>query len=387
MWYFKAPDIVYGDDALSHLAMLKGSRALIVTDANMVRLGIVDKVRQPLLDADMAVDIFAEVEPDPSLDTVNRATAQAREFNVDWVIGLGGGSAMDTAKMVRVLAERTDLTPTEINPVEPMNLTGRVKLCTIPTTSGTGAEVGWACVITDRAENRKLVLGTIDAFPEIAIVDPALAAGMPQWLTADTGMDALVHAIEIYAGSMHNDFVDGPALQAIRLVFDYLPRAWRDGQDMEAREKMHNAATLAGFGLGNSNAGLAHALAHSLGGVFHPPHGRTTSVFLPYTMQFIAREATERYADIARWLDLPGKFPEERADALIAAVQRLQATLNQPNDLRGLGVPEAEFYANLDHLVDSAEADATMINTPRIPSTREVRKLFEYAFQGKAIDF
>ncbi len=387
MWFFKAPNVVYGDDALSHLATLKGRRAFIVTDANLLKLGVVDKVRAPLQEAGLEVEVFAEVEPDPSDATIARATDQSRAFGADWIIGLGGGSAMDAAKMVRILTERTDLAVLDVNPVEPLGLEGKVKLVTIPTTSGTGAEASWACVVSDNTENRKIVLGNPDAVPDIAIVDPALPAGMPAWLTADTGMDALVHAIEIYTGPWQNDFVNGMVLQAVKLIFEYLPRAYHDGSDMEAREKMHNAATLAGIGITNSNVGLAHALGHSLGGVFHPPHGRTTTVFLPYTMQFIARETPDRYADIARWLDLPGHTAEERAQALIHAVQSLQREVGQPTDLRGLKVPEAEFQAQLDHLVASAEADATMFNNPRVPDSDEVRKLFEYAYAGKEIDF
>ncbi len=387
MWFFRAPTIAYGDDALSHLATLEGKRALIVTDANMVKLGVADKVCGPLSVGGMDVQIFAEVEPDPSLDTVNKAASMARDFDADWIVGLGGGSAMDTAKMVRILAERRDLTAMDVNPVEPMGLRGVVKLCTIPTTSGTGAEVGWACVVTDRAESRKLVLGSMDSYPEVAIVDPALAAGMPAWLTADTGMDALVHAIEIYTGLWHNDFVDGPALQAIRLVFEYLPRAYADGSDMEARERMANAATLAGFGLANANCGLAHALAHSLGGVFHPPHGRTTSVYLPYTTEYIIREAPERYADIARFLGLPGTTDQERAQALVAAIRELQATVGHPTSVKGLNVPEPEFRESLPHIVEAAQQDATMFNAARVPSTDEVERLFEYAYAGQPIDF
>ena len=387
MWYFQAPTVVYGEDALSHLATLEGTRALIVTDANMAKLGVVDRIRQPLEEGGFVVAVFAEVEPDPDTETVSRAAEMARDFGADWIIGLGGGSPLDAAKMVRVLAERPDLAPQDVNPIVPMGLTNAVRLCTIPTTSGTGAEAGWACIITDRAEKRKLVLGSRDAFPEVAIVDPGLAAGMPPWLTADTGMDALVHAIEIYTGSWHNDYVDGPALMAIRLVFDYLPRAYRDGSDMEAREKMANAATLAGFGLANANIGLAHALAHSLGGVFHPPHGRTTNVFLPYTMQFCVKEAPERYADIARFLGLPGETDAERAQALIEAVQRLQVEVGQPQDVRSLKIPEDQFHAEMDHLVASAEGDATMFTSPRVPDSTEVARLFEYAYQGRAIDF
>ena len=387
MWFFRAPHIVYGEDALSYLASIQGERAFIVTDANLVKLGVVDRVAQPLTEAGMAVEVFSEVEPDPSIETVTRASEQARAFHADWVIGLGGGSAMDTAKMVRVLADRTDLQAIDVNPIEPINLSGRVKLCTIPTTSGTGAEASWPSIVTDHSENRKLILGHTDSLADVAIVDPSIPAGMPAWLTADTGMDALVHAIEIYAGPWHNDFVDGMVLQAIKLIFEYLPRAYRDGTDMEAREKLHIAATMAGVGINNSNVGLAHALAHSLGGVFHPPHGRATSTFLPYTLQFITREAPERYADIARWLDLPGDTPAERAAALIAAYQQLQRQVNHPADVRGLNVPEDKFYANLDHIVEAAEADGTMFNNPRVPDTQEVRRLFEYAYAGHDVDF
>jgi len=387
MWFFRAPTISYGDDALTYLTSLEGKRALIVTDANMVKLGVADKVCGPLSVGGMVVQIFAEVEPDPSLDTVNKAADMARDFDADWIVGLGGGSAMDTAKMVRILAERRDLTAMDVNPVEPMGLRDAVKLCTIPTMSGTGAEVGWACVVTDRAESRKLVLGSMDSYPEHAIVDPALAAGMPAWLTADTGMDALVHAIEIYTGLWHNDFVDGPALQAIRLMFEFLPRAYADGSDMEARERMANAATLAGFGLANANCGLAHALAHSLGGVFHPPHGRTTSVYLPYTTEYIIREAPERYADIARFLGLPGATDQERAQALVDAIRELQTTVGHPTSIKGLNVPETEFRESLPHIVEAAQQDATMFNAARVPSADEVERLFEYAYAGQPIDF
>ena len=382
MWFFKSPEIVFGEDALSHLAGIEGERALIVTDRNLVQLGLVDRVREQLAQAGIEAQVFDQVEPDPSLGTVKAGAQAALELQPDWIIGLGGGSCLDAAKAIRVLYERPDLEPEEINPIEPLGLRGKARLIAIPTTSGTGAEVGWAFVLTDPQERRKLVLGTRESFPDLAILDPALAAGMPPWLTADTGMDVLTHAVEIYAGNWHNDFVDGPALKAIQLVFTYLPRAHRDGSDMEAREHMHNAAALAGFGLGNANAGLAHAMGHSVGGVFHPPHGRTVGLLLPYTMEFVAREQPGRYAEIARFVGLA-----EGAASLIAKIRELSQELGQPASLRELGLPEADFQASLDDLVEKAEADATLINSPRIPSTAELRQLFLYAYEGKPVDF
>jgi len=387
MWYFKSPEVVYGEDALSHLERLEGRRALIVTDQTIVELGLADPVREGLENAGMEVQVFDQVEPDPSVDTVKKGAALAVEYQPDWIVGLGGGSAMDAAKAIRILYERPDLEPAEINPLDTLGLTGKARLATIPTTSGTGAEVGWASVITDPEEKRKLIVGTRESWPDVAIVDPALAAGMPPWLTADTGLDVLVHAVEVYTGSWHNDFVDGPALISIQRVFQYLPRAYDDGSDAEAREKMHIAATLAGLGLGNANVGLAHAMAHSVGGLFHPPHGCTTGLLLPYTIEFVAQQETERYADIARFIGLQAEDEAELTTQLVGRIRCLLEHLNRPLNLEALGIPRAAFEENLDGLVTNAEADVTLFTCPRYPSSDELRRLFVYAYEGRHVDF
>jgi len=386
MWFFASPEIVFGEDALSYLSEIEGKRALIVTDENMVRLGFVDKVIGHLKEAGIEARVFAEVEHDPSLETAKRGAQAALDYGPDWIVGLGGGSSMDAAKAVWVLYERPDLEPDEISPIETLGLRRKARLITIPTTSGTGAEATWAIVLTDTEARRKLGLGSRENVADIAIVDPALATTMPPQLTADTGMDALTHAIEGYTCTWHNDFSDGLCLKAVKLVFDYLPRAYEKG-DPEAREKMHNAACIAGLGFGNALAALAHSLGHSLGAVFHVPHGRAVGLFLPYTIEFSVRGGKTRYAEIARFLGLPAGSEEEGAASLVTAIRGLLKKLNQPSTIGELGISPDEFEAELPKLVENAENDSCTVTSTRIPSTEEFERLFRYAYEGRNIDF
>ncbi|MFQ5893997.1 MAG: iron-containing alcohol dehydrogenase, partial [Nitrospinota bacterium] len=326
-----------GEDALGYLSEIEGQRAFIVTDENMVRLGFVDKVIGHLEKAGIGTRVFAEVEPDPSLETVKRGAQVALAYEPDWIVGLGGGSAMDAAKAVWVLYERPDLEPDAISPAEMLGLRKKARLIAIPTTSGTGAEATWAVVLTDTKERRKLGLGSRENVADIAIVDPVFVAELPPRLTADTGMDALTHAIEGYTCTWRNDFSDGLCLKAIELVFDYLPRAYAKG-DLEAREKMHNAACIAGLGFGNALAALAHSMGHSLGGAFHVPHGRAVGLFLPYTIEFIVRGGGTRYAEIARFLGLAAESEEDGAANLVSAIRGLLERLSQPTTIGELDI-------------------------------------------------
>ena len=390
MWYFRSPQVVFGEDALDHLAYLKGKRALVVTDKVMVRLGFVDMVLAKLAGAGLACDVFDEVEPEPSLQTVQRGAALMLEKEPDWIVGLGGGSALDAAKAMWILYERPDVAPEAINPFDELGLRHKARLVAIPTTSGTGSETTWAVVLTDTGEQRKISTGAPECTPDLAIVDPIFATQMPPRLTADCGLDALTHAVEGYTSSWCNDFTDGLCLKAIQMIFTYLPRAYADGGDKEAREKMHNAATIAGLGFINSLAAAAHALGHSLGAVFDVPHGRAVSLFLPYTIQFNVRggQAT-RYADIARLLGLPAADEREAAAHLVVTLRDLDRSIGQPLNLRealpDLAAPA--FAARLDKLVDNAEMDATIVASMRHITTEDTRRLFEYAYWGKDVDF
>jgi len=387
MWYFVSPEIVFGEGSLDALDDLDGQRALVVTDGTLVELGLVDKVKAHLDKAGIDVHVFDAVEPDPGVQTVRRGVEVAQEVRPDWIVGLGGGSPMDAAKAIWVLYERPDLHPAEINPFIRLGLRQKARLLTIPTTSGTGAEVTWGIVLTDTEEQRKMGLGNRENVADIAIVDPEMAAGMSPQLTADTGLDALTHAVEGYTCSWHTDMTDGLCLSAARLIFEYLPRAVAGGSNMEARERMHNAATCAGLGFGNAMASISHAMGHTLGAVFHVPHGRAAAIFLPYTIEFAAREAPERFAQLAALVGCPQAEGEEAARALAGSIRDLCEKIGNPTSVAGAGVERGAYEAQLDKLIDDAFNDTQMITAARAPSYDELRRLFLYAYEGKRVDF
>lgn len=386
MWYFDVPHIVYGEDALTHLETLKGRRALLVTDVNMLRLGFVAQVEAALHRAGMETAVFPEVEPDPSLQTAQRAAERAHTFAPDWIVGLGGGSCLDVAKACWVLYENPGLDPAAINPVEELTLRAKARLVAIPTTIGTGSEATWAIVLTDTEAQCKLGLGSRESLPDLAILDPRLVADLPASLAADTGMDALTHAVEGYTNTWHNDFTDGLALQAVKLAFAHLPAAVQG--DAAARERMQVAACLAGMACSNSLFALAHSLGHALGAAFHLPHGRCVGLFLPYTVEFSVRGSEPtRYGEIARALGLPATTEEEAALSLVEAIRSLARRIGQPLSLRDMGIAEADLEARLELLVGNAEADSQTLTSVRVPTTEEFRRLFRYAYAGRPVDF
>jgi alcohol dehydrogenase class IV len=387
MWYFDSPHIVYGEDALSHLETLYGHKAFIVSDVNMLRLGFVDMVKQPLQRAGMEVAAFCEVEPDPSLQTVQRGVEAMSAFGPDWIVGLGGGSCMDAAKAMWVLYERPDVSPEAINPFDTYGLRQKARLVTIPTTSGTGSEVTWGIVLTDTEARRKMGLGSRECVADIAIVDPIFVRKLPAGITSDTGMDALTHAFDAFMNTWHNDFSDGLAIQAIKLIFAYLPRAYRDGSDAEARERMHNAACIAGLAFSNSLCALPHSLGHSLGALFHTPHGRAVGLFLPYVIEFSAPAGAARLAELAGALGLPAGSEAEAAQILAQRVRALAQEIGQPLSIAAAGIQRDEFEAQLEKLVENAETDTQTVASPRIPDHAEFERIFRYAYDGRSVDF
>ncbi len=390
MWFFNSPEIVYGEDALSYLDELPGRRAFIVTDAVLHELGFTDLIAQHLRMAGMQIGVFAEVEPDPSLETVARGTIAMNEFAPDWIVGLGGGSAMDAAKAMWVLYERPDVKPQEIEGIALLGRLGlgaKAHLVAIPTTAGTGAEATWQFVLSDKGGGRKASTGARENMPTLAIVDPSLTAGLPPQITADTGIDVLAHAVEAYASAWHNDFTDGPSLKAIELVFANLPVAVADGSDVRARTQMAVAATLGGLAWGNSWVGLAHAMGHALNAVFHHPHGRCVGAYLPTTLEFSARGTGTRYLDIAALLHLPAMDELSAAEALAAATRELLGSIGQPATVAELGIGEAEHEAALERLCDLGENDLAMPAAIRVPSHEEILALYRCAYHGRRVDF
>ncbi len=389
MWFFRSPEVIFGEGALDHLACIEGRRALIITDETIVSLGFVETVQAKLLEAGIETAVFAEVEPNPSMQTTKRGAKAALAYEPDWIVGLGGGSAIDAAKSIWIQYERPDLAPDEVAPVGTLGLRQKARMVAIPTTSGTGAETTWPIVLTDTDEGCKLSVGHSENIPDLAIVDPCFVDQLPPQITADTGLDALTHAVEGYTCQWHNDFSDGLCLKAIELVFDYLPRAYDQGpDDPEAREKMHNAATIAGLGFGNAAAAMAHGLGHSLGAVFAVPHGRAVGLFLPYTIEFTVRgDIPSRYADIARFLGLPATDEAEGAAALVAAIRDLSLRVDQPRSLQEAGIPREDFESRLPKLVDNALNDSSTLIGLRFPEEEEVERVFRYAYEGRPVDF
>jgi alcohol dehydrogenase class IV len=390
MWNFACPLIVYGDNALDYLAQVRGNKAFIVTDKNIVKLGLVKLVTDQLDAVNIQWKIFDEIEPEPSLDTIKKGGGAVGKYQPDWVIGIGGGSCMDAAKAVICLLARPDLEPEAVSVLETFNFREKAKLMAIPTTSGTGAEATWAVVLTDTKDNRKLGLGTTEDMPDIAILDPVMVVDMPPQITGDTGMDVICHAIEGYTSTWGTSMTLGPGLIATRRAFEYLPKAYKNGNDLEARKEMMYAATLGGMSFGNSMAGLGHSTGHALGALFHIPHGRAVGLFLPYTMEYLINGSDDtlaKYAEMARYCRVASGSDKECANALVARVRTLAKEVGQPLSVRDCGINKAKYDESIPGLIERALNEVMTMTVTRIPGEEDLDKIFNYAYEGKPIDF
>jgi len=390
MWTFSCPIIAYGDNALEYIAQIQGKKAFIVTDKNIVKLGLTKLVTDQLDAVKIKWQIFDDVEPEPSLNTVKKGGVAVGKYQPDWVIGIGGGSCMDAAKAIIILLVRPDLEPDSIIASDTYNFRAKARLMAIPTTSGTGAEATWAIVLTDTNENRKLGLGTTECMPDVAILDPVMVAGMPPKITADTGMDVITHAIEGYVSTWGTSITEGPGLIATKKAFEYLPKTYKNGDDLEARKEMQNAALLGGMSFGNSMAGLGHSTGHALGAIFHVPHGRAVGLFLPYTIEYIingSEETTAKYAEIARFCRIASGSDKECAKALVAKVRALAKEIGQPLSVKECGIDKAKYDESIPGLIDRALNEVMTMTVTRVPGTEDLGKIFSYAYDGKTIDF
>ena len=401
MQWFKIPPKIYFErDSIQYLENMEGiSRAFIVTDPTMVKLGYVDKALYYLRKREQYchAKIYSDVEPDPDVDTIMRGVEEMRAFKPDVIIALGGGSAIDAAKGMWLFYEHPDATFDGLKQkfmdirkrvVKFPNLGHLAKFVAVPTTSGTGSEVTAFAVITDRKNgNIKYPLADYALKPDVAIIDPQFVMSLPKSATADTGMDVLTHALEAYVSNMASDYTDGLALQAIDLVFDYLKRAYENGErDEKAREKMHNASCIAGMAFTNAFLGLNHSMAHKLGGEYHIPHGRANAVLLPYVIKYNASKPTkfatfpkydhfiadEKYAKAARFVGLAGNTTEESVDNLIKAIRQLMKDLNLPTSIKECGVDEQIFMSKLRELSENAHDDQCTGANPRYPLVEEI---------------
>lgn len=410
MQWFKVPPKIYFEyNAIQYLEKMPDiSRAFIVTDEMMVKLGNVDKILHYLRRRSeyCHAEIFSDVEPDPSVDTIMRGVEMMRSFQPDVIIALGGGSAMDAAKGMWLFYEhpessfeglRQKFFDIRKRTYHFPKLGTKAKMVAVPTTSGTGSEVTSFAVITDKKQNIKYPLADYELTPDVAIVDPQFVLSVPKSVTADTGLDVLTHAIEAYVSVLASDYTDGLALQAIRLVFKYLKRAYDNGNDREAREKMHNASCIAGMAFTNAFLGINHSLAHKLGSAFHIPHGRANAILLPYVIEYNAQKpkkfatwpkyekfiADKRYAEIAEMLGLPCSTTEEGVQSLIKAIRDLEASVNEVRSVKDCGVDEKTYMDALDELADEAHADQCTPANPRYPLISELKELYIKAYYGK----
>lgn len=410
MQWFKIPEKIYFEfGATQYLADMPDiSKAFVVTDPFMVKAGYVDKVLYYLRKRQQYVhcEIFSEIEPDPSVETIMKGCDMMNRFKPDVIIALGGGSAIDAAKGMWLFYEHPDADFHSMR-LKFMDIRKRVykfprlgqkaKMVAIPTTSGTGSEVTSFAVITDKEKNMKYPLADYELTPDVAIIDPEYVMTVPPSVTADTGLDVLTHAIEAYVSILASDFTDGLAIKAIQLVFEYLPRAYKDGADSLAREKMHNASCIAGMAFTNAFLGINHSLAHKLGGEFHIPHGRANAVLLPYVIEYNAQKpskfvafpkyetfiADKKYAEIAKALGLPASTAEEGVQSLVAAVRSLMKELNMPMTIEECRVDGRLFASKVAELADKAFEDQCTTANPRLPLVTELEEIYRRAYSGE----
>lgn len=383
-------DLYHGKGSIEALKTLKGTKAIVVVGGgSMKKFGFLDKVENYLKEAGMQVQLFEGVEPDPSVETVMKGAAAMREFEPDWIVSIGGGSPIDAAKAMWAFYEYPETTFEELCiPFNFPTLRTKAKFCAIPSTSGTATEVTAFSVITDYAKGVKYPLADFNITPDVAIVDPDLAETMPKKLTAHTGMDAMTHAVEAYVSTMNCDYTDPLALQAIKMVSEYLVKSFNG--DMEARAKMHNAQCLAGMAFSNALLGIVHSMAHKTGAAYsggHIVHGCANAMYLPKVVKYNAKDATaaKRYGEIAAFLGL-----EPTADALIAHLNELNKALDIPScikDYEGGIIDEKEFLEKLPTVAELAVGDACTGSNPRAITPKEMEKLLYCCYYDTEVDF
>jgi len=410
MQWFKIPSRIYFESgSIQYLEEMDDiNKIFIVTDKGMVDLGYVDKIIYHLNKREKQIkyEIFQDVEPNPSFDTVYRGVERMKKFEPDCIISLGGGSPIDAAKGMWLFYEYPDADPAGMKQ-KFMDIRKRVykfprlgvkcKFVAIPTTSGTGSEVTSFAVITDKDNHIKYPLADYELTPDVAIIDPDLVMSLPKAVTADTGLDALTHAIEAYVSVLASDYTDGLAMKAIELIFEYLPRAYKDGSDKIAREKMHNASTIAGMAFTNAFLGVNHSLAHKLGGEFGISHGRSNVIILPYVIEYNGQStptkfvsfpkyekyiAPKKYADISRRFGWPAYTDEEGVWSLINKIKELMKEVDMPMSIRECGINEEEYMSRVEYLAERAFEDQCTTANPRLPLISELVEIYRKAYYG-----
>lgn len=413
MLWFRTPEKVYFKRGCTPVALdelgtiMHKKRCFIVTDSFLYKNGYTRKIEEKLDQMGIVHTCFSDVEPDPSLASAKAGAAAMTAFQPDCIIALGGGSAMDAGKIMWVLYENPDVDFDDMA-MDFMDIRKRIYtfpemgkkayFVAIPTSSGTGSEVTPFAIITDKETGIKWPLADYQLMPNMAIVDTDNMMSAPKGLTCASGIDVMTHAIEAYVSVMASDYTDSLALKAIRLVFDYLPRAYRDGNDVEARDHMANASCLAGMAFANAFLGLNHSMAHKLGAFHHLPHGIANAVILTDVMRYNSAEvptkmgtfpqyqyphALARYAEIGRSLGLTGKDDQEVFEKLLEKLEQLKKDIEIKPTIRDYGIDETYFLDTLDDMVEQAFNDQCTGANPRYPLMSEMKELYLQCYYGK----
>jgi Alcohol dehydrogenase, class IV len=411
MQWFKVPPKIYFErNSIQYLAEMKGmKRVTIITDKMIEKLGYVQRILDVLYTHENrpAIDIISDIKPDPDVDIVYSGLERINEFQPDTIIALGGGSPMDAAKVMWLLYEHPEVDFDDMKQkfidirkraFKYPTLGAKAKMVCIPTTSGTGSEVTPFAVITDKKAQKKYPLADYALTPSVAIIDADLVMNVPPVVTADTGLDVLTHATEAYVSIMANDYTDGLALQAIKLVFEYLQRSYENGaSDPEARYKMHNASTMAGMAFANAFLGINHSMAHKIGGMFGTVHGRTNAILMPHVIRYNGTVpgkfsvwpkyesyvADKKYQDIAKLLGLPASTPAEGVESYAKAVTELAQKCGVDMSLKSLGVDEKAFTENVHQLALNAYEDQCSPANPRLPMVEDMENIMLDAYHGR----
>ena len=365
-------DIYFGEGALDRLKEIGNKKVFIITDPFMVKSGTINKITDRLNGAQ--VSIFSDIVPDPPIELVVTGIEELKKVMPEVIIALGGGSAIDAAKAIMDFSKKI----ISLNSIE---------FIAIPTTSGTGSEVTSFSVITDKEKGVKYPLVSDSLLPNVAILDPELVRTVPAAITGDTGMDVITHALEAYVSTNATDFTDALCEKALILAFEYLLKAYKDGNDMVAREKMHNASCLAGIAFNSASLGINHSIAHTLGGKFHIPHGRTNSILLPYVIEYNANIvgydnrdysiAAKKYHNIAKLLGLPSNNIRMGVKNLINEIKNMQKTMKLPTTLKECNVDVHEVMSRREEIAQSAMLDACTPTNPRVPSIDDIVRIVE----------
>ena len=374
-------------------------KAFVCSDPDLVKFGVTKKVLDVLDGAGLPYELYSNIKPNPTIENVQTGVEAFKASGADYIIAIGGGSSMDTAKAIGIIIKNPEFA--DVRSLEGVADTKNkaVPIFAVPTTAGTAAEVTINYVITDAEKNRKMVCVDPHDIPVVAFIDPDMMSSMPKGLTAASGIDALTHALEAYASIMATDYTDGLALKAMKNIFTYLPAAYENGpHDAKAREQMATASTMAGMAFANAFLGVCHSMAHKLGAFHHLPHGIANAILITDVMRFNAAEVPakmgtfsqyayphckERYLECANFLGIQGKNDDEKFENFLTAIEELKAKVGIKKTIKDYGVDEKYFLDTLDDMVEQAFDDQCTGANPRYPLMREIKEMYLKAYYGK----